>query len=107
MAPGHDSRALNLGLRPTGPAVTVTVGAGTAVASAWRAGNIGLSFELAELVDPRWEPGSDLAILVAGLGRPTLRFGGNSADRRVFWTSTAETPPAWPRSPSRLPMCSG
>lgn len=95
MAPGHDSRALNLGLRPTGPAVTVTVGAGTAVTSAWRAGNIGLSFELAELVDPRWEPGSDLAILVAGLGRPTLRFGGNSADRRVFWTSTAETPPVW------------
>ncbi len=54
MAPGHDSRALNLGLRPTGPAVTVTVGAGPAVTNAWRVGNVGLSFELAELVYPRW-----------------------------------------------------
>lgn len=62
----------------------------------WRTSNVGLSFESTDLVDPRWDPArSPLTPLLASLNGPSLRFGGNSVDRRVFWTSKKEAKPRW------------
>lgn len=62
----------------------------------WSTTNVGLSFEASDLADPRWEPGaSTLDTLIGELGSPSLRFGGNSVDRRVWFTSTNEPAPAW------------
>ena len=77
-----------------GSAVSVTVGDRTSYR--WRTTNLGLSFEAETLADPRWEPGSSsLDLLIGSLDEPSLRFGGNSVDRRVWWTSSDETPPTW------------
>ncbi|GAA2013708.1 hypothetical protein [Brevibacterium samyangense] len=55
---------------------------------------IGLSFEATDLPDERWDPDTgNLDEVLAELGSPGLRFGGNSLDRRVFWTSEDETAP--------------
>lgn len=92
---GARSRAVLQDEGPSGPPLTVTVSPGRPTSTAFGAGNVGLSLELEDLADPRWDHDPALALLVAGLGRPTLRFGGNSADRRVFWTSTGEAAPPW------------
>lgn len=56
---------------------------------------VGISLESTDLADPMLS--GDNASVVAtlkGLGTPMLRFGGNSVDRRFFWTSTGEALPA-------------
>ena len=57
-------------------------------------GLIGLSLEATDLADPSLS-GDNPAMIesISGLGRPLLRFGGNSVDRRFFWTSTGEAIP--------------
>ncbi|GAB3296481.1 hypothetical protein EK0264_15100 [Epidermidibacterium keratini] len=74
-------------------AVTVNPSAGsTSLATA----NVGLSFEVTDLADERWDPDkSTLDELVGALDQPSLRFGGNSVDRRMWWTSTGEPTPDW------------
>lgn len=60
---------------------------------AFRADNIGLSLESTTLADTRLEPSaSNLDDLLNSMGSPALRFGGNELDRRLFWTSTGESP---------------
>ena len=80
----------------SGPEVNITVQSAGPGASRFQAGNVGLSFEASDLADPRWDPDqSTLDELVAALDQPALRFGGNSVDRRVFWTSSDEAAPDW------------
>jgi hypothetical protein len=43
----------------------------------------------------RFAEGRALDELVAALDRPSLRFGGNSVDRRVWWTESNEPAPRW------------
>ncbi|KXZ57316.1 hypothetical protein Bravens_01836 [Brevibacterium ravenspurgense] len=58
------------------------------------ADNIGISFEATDLTDPRWDPDAgNLDEVLAALGSPGLRFGGNQLDRGMFWTSSGERPP--------------
>lgn len=61
-------------------------------------GGVGLSFEATELADERLSAeNTDLVHLVRQLDHPTLRFGGNSVDRRFFFTAEDEDPPTdWP-----------
>lgn len=78
-----------------GSEIVVTVGGTTGLQ--WRTTNVGLSFEMTEVVDPRWEPADDnpLTVMLKALDRPSLRFGGNSVDRRMWWTSAGEARPSW------------
>lgn len=78
-------------------AATVTVSA-RATGEDLGHGGVGLSFEATELADDRLDAGNtDLVSLVRELDRPTLRFGGNSVDRRFFFTAEDEEPPTdWP-----------
>lgn len=63
--------------------------------TALSADNIGISFEATDLADPRWDPDAgNLDDVLAELGSPGLRFGGNQLDRGMFWTSSGEQPPA-------------
>ncbi|MGA7206454.1 MAG: hypothetical protein WBX27_17715 [Specibacter sp.] len=56
---------------------------------------IGLSLESTDLADPLLSGDNDSVVAtLRGLGKPVLRFGGNSVDRRFFWTSTGEALPA-------------
>lgn len=74
----------------------VAVSIGEPTGTRWRDTNTGLSFEATDLADPRWEPGaSSLDLLIGGLDDPSLRFGGNAVDRRMWWTSTDEPAPDW------------
>lgn len=76
--------------------VTVTVKADKKHSTRWRSTNTGLSFEATDLADPRWEPGeSSLDLLIGSLDNPSLRFGGNAVDRRLWWTSSNEKAPKW------------
>ena len=80
----------------TGQAATITLGAGADPRGTFANANVGLSFEASDLADERWEPGaSSLDHLLGSLESPSLRFGGNSVDRRVWWTSTGEPAPSW------------
>ncbi|WP_431711848.1 cellulase family glycosylhydrolase [Glutamicibacter uratoxydans] len=78
---------------PKRPAVNITIendASGTTLSD----DNIGLSFEAVELTDPRWDPDfGNLDETLQRLGSPGLRFGGNSLDRQVFWSSTGEEAP--------------
>lgn len=66
---------------------------------AWHHTNVGLSFEMSDLADARWEPGaSSLDILMSHLDGPVLRFGGNSVDRRVWFTGSDEPAPEWAKA---------
>ncbi|WP_053004800.1 hypothetical protein [Kocuria sp. SM24M-10] len=64
-------------------------------------GGVGLSFEATDLADERLSAeNTDLVHLVGQMDRPTLRFGGNSVDRRFFFTAQNEEPPTdWPLRP--------
>ncbi|MFI7483537.1 hypothetical protein ACH9EU_14115 [Kocuria sp. M1R5S2] len=76
---------------------TVTVSA-EPTGEDWADGGVGLSFEATDLADGRLSADNeDLVALVRELDRPTLRFGGNSVDRRFFFTDDDEAPPTdWP-----------
>lgn len=57
---------------------------------------LGLSFDARELANPMWDSeDSNLALTLAELEEPALRFGGNGIDRHVWWTSSDESAPAW------------
>lgn len=76
----------------SGDPVTLTV-ADTAVGTSMRPDNIGISLEAIDLADERLDPEvSNLDDMLASLGTPGLRFGGNRLDRSLFWTSTGEAP---------------
>ncbi|MDN3225574.1 hypothetical protein QWJ06_02400 [Kocuria rhizophila] len=80
------------------PTATVTVPRTPAGATTFQQGAVGLSFESTDLSDPRLsEDTADLVSILDALHGPTLRFGGNSTDRRMFFTSEDEpTPTDWP-----------
>ncbi|MXN61698.1 hypothetical protein GR184_03605 [Bacillus sp. BGMRC0062] len=80
------------------PTATVTVPSTPADATTFQQGAVGLSFESTDLADPRLsEDTADLVSILDALHGPTLRFGGNSTDRRMFFTSEDEpTPTDWP-----------
>ena len=83
------------GVGEPGPSVTLALADGTSSAQ-WSQTNLGLSFEMTDLADPRWDPAAGyLDELVGALDRPSLRFGGNSVDRRLWWTSSDEPAPEW------------
>lgn len=98
-APGLQAEVKNFSLADEatgGPPLTVTLDAGADPVGQWHTTNTGLSFETSDLVDERWEPGeSSLDLLIGELNEPAIRFGGNSVDRRVWWTSTGEPAPDW------------
>lgn len=59
-------------------------------------GAVGVSFDARELASPMWDSeNSNLALTLATLDRPALRFGGNGVDRQMWWTSTHEPAPEW------------
>lgn len=73
---------------------TVTV-SGDKVGTKLSASQIGLSLESTDLADPLLSAdNASVVSLLQGLGKPILRFGGNSVDRRFFWTSTGEALPS-------------
>lgn len=84
---------------PQDPA-TVTVSA-QPTGEDYAHGGVGLSFEATELADERLSAeNTDLVHLVRQMDHPTLRFGGNSVDRRFFFTAEDEEPPTdWPLQP--------
>ncbi len=58
-------------------------------------GIVGLSLEATDLADPNLNGGNaEMVGLLQGLGKPLVRFGGSSVDRRMFWTSTGEPIPS-------------
>lgn len=58
--------------------------------------SLGLSFDAREIANPmRGTEDSNLALTLAELDRPALRFGGNGIDRHVWWTSSEEPAPDW------------
>jgi hypothetical protein len=77
-----------------GEAITVSLtGGGPAVSTG---GAVGLSFEATDLASPLWDsPESNIDETLAALDKPVLRFGGNSVDRRMWWTSSEEPAPDW------------
>ncbi|GGG63977.1 hypothetical protein GCM10011374_29360 [Kocuria dechangensis] len=79
------------------PAATVAVDA-EPTGEDYAHGGVGLSFEATELADERLSAeNTDLVHLVRQMDQPTLRFGGNSVDRRFFFTAEDEQPPTdWP-----------
>jgi len=59
-------------------------------------GTVGLSLEATDLASPVWgSEDSNIDEMLDALDRPILRFGGNSVDRRMWWTSSDEAPPEW------------
>lgn len=79
--------------KPAGQDIAISVDASAEPVGQWQSTNVGLSFELRELADPRWEPGaSSLEMLIGELDGAALRFGGNSADRNVWFTDSNEPP---------------
>ncbi|GAA1709523.1 hypothetical protein [Propioniferax innocua] len=98
-APGLGPEAEDFEVDATGKGKPVTVSVGKNTKATWRSTNVGLSFEASDLADPRWEPGeSSLDLLIGSLDEPSLRFGGNSVDRRVWWTSSGEKAPSWAKA---------
>ncbi|WP_306909720.1 hypothetical protein [Arthrobacter sp. B3I9] len=58
-------------------------------------GLTGISLEATDLGDPALdETNPTMVKLLQEIDKPVLRFGGNSVDRRFFWTSTGEAIPA-------------
>ena len=85
--------------KPAGQDIAISVDASADPVGQWQSTNVGLSFELRELADPRWEPGaSSLEMLIGELDGAALRFGGNSADRNVWFTDSNEPAPDWARA---------
>ncbi|WP_206478507.1 hypothetical protein, partial [Kocuria sp. KRD140] len=84
--------------RKNDPTVRVTLSRTSPGDEDYRHGSVGLSLESTDLADPRLgEDNHDLISILQSLHEPTLRFGGNSTDRRFFFTSTDEPIPTnWP-----------
>ncbi|MCT1615782.1 hypothetical protein [Kocuria marina] len=80
------------------PTARVTLGRASPGDEDYRHGSVGLSLESTDLADPRLgEDNDDLVSILQSLHEPTLRFGGNSTDRRFFFTPTDEPIPTdWP-----------
>lgn len=80
------------------PTARVTLGRASPGDEDYRHGSVGLSLESTDLADPRLgKDNDDLVSILRSLHEPTLRFGGNSTDRRFFFTSTDEPIPTdWP-----------
>ncbi|PWH06460.1 hypothetical protein DEO23_05680 [Brachybacterium endophyticum] len=58
--------------------------------------NLGLSFEATDLASPVWgSQDSNIDEMLGAMDHPVLRFGGNSVDRRMWWTSSDEPAPDW------------
>lgn len=83
-----------------GEAVSLIVGDGE-TGTSYEATGAGISFEATDLADERLSAeNSDLVRILGGLDRPTLRFGGNTVDRRFFFTDRDEkVPQDWPLRP--------
>lgn len=64
----------------------------------YRHGSVGLSLESTDLADERLSAqNADLVTILESLHEPTVRFGGNSTDRRFFFTASDEPVPTdWP-----------
>ncbi|WP_349829285.1 hypothetical protein [Brevibacterium litoralis] len=76
------------------PAVVKVEPAGDGSGPVMERDMVGLSFESEDITDHRWGPDQgNLDEMLLALGSPGLRFGGNSLDRRVFWTSSGENAP--------------
>lgn len=59
-------------------------------------GLAGLSLDTDHMVDMHMNPDlSNMAEILKMSGSPVIRFGGQAADRRFFWTSTDEPLPDW------------
>ncbi|MDJ0356555.1 hypothetical protein [Paenarthrobacter sp. PH39-S1] len=72
-----------------------------ALGTAMPDGLMGLSFETDVMTDPRFDPAnSNLTAVLAHMNKPVIRFGGQSVDRRFFWTSTDEPIPNWKLVPA-------
>lgn len=85
-------------------ALTVGIG-GAGTGTQYTAAGAGISFEATDLADDRLSAENpDLVRILKQLDQPTLRFGGNSVDRRLFFTDSQETAPQdWPlRSGERI-----
>lgn len=80
-----------------GPEATVTLRGGER-GEDYRHGSVGLSLEATDLADQRLSrDNSDLTSVLDSLNEPTVRFGGNSTDRRFFFTASDEPVPTdWP-----------
>ena len=80
-----------------GPDATVTLRAGER-GEDYRHGSVGLSLEATDLADQRLNGDNpDLVSILDSLNEPTMRFGGNSTDRRFFFTASDEPIPTnWP-----------
>lgn len=76
-------------------ATTLTVGS-EATGKIMPEGLAGLSLDTDHLIDSYMNPDqSNLDEILSMGGDPVLRFGGQAADRRFFWTSTDEPIPDW------------
>ncbi|EWS81418.1 hypothetical protein BF93_16545 [Brachybacterium phenoliresistens] len=97
-APGYDPDPGPLALPDIAASTAEPVTASFAVpegAQRWD-GSIGLSFEATDLASPLWgSESSNLDEMLEALDSPVLRFGGNSVDRRMWWTSSGESAPDW------------
>ncbi|MBD2761389.1 cellulase family glycosylhydrolase [Kocuria sp. cx-116] len=64
----------------------------------YRHGSVGLSLEATDLADQRLNRDNpDLVSILDSLNEPTVRFGGNSTDRRFYFTASDEPVPTdWP-----------
>jgi hypothetical protein len=89
--------ALLPAVRPTGVAVSVTVGAARGAANAATpvpADFLGLSFELRDLPQiARYAARGNLITLLRSLGPGVLRFGGVSADEHTTWIGPRASAP--------------
>ncbi|MGG5171518.1 cellulase family glycosylhydrolase [Pseudarthrobacter sp. J1738] len=74
--------------------LNITVAA-TKTGTSFKPGDTGLSLEATDLADQEFNANnSTLLNMLSVMDKPFLRFGGNSVDRRFFWTSKKESMPA-------------
>ncbi|MCU1574791.1 MAG: hypothetical protein JWO93_2873 [Micrococcaceae bacterium] len=74
---------------------TITI-AGNSADATLPEGLTGLSIDTDSMVDSDLDPdNSNLAEVLRNTNKPVIRFGGQSVDRRYFWTSTNEPLPKW------------
>ncbi|MCU1433282.1 MAG: hypothetical protein JWR71_7 [Pseudarthrobacter sp.] len=79
-------------LEPVAP-LTVNV-SGDPLGTSLNKGMTGISLEATDLADAALsETNPTMVKLLKEIDQPVLRFGGNAADRRFFWTSTGEAVP--------------
>lgn len=83
---------------PTGADTLELTVADRASSGQYLAAGAGVSFEATDLADERLSAQNpDLVRILREMDRPTLRFGGNSVDRRFFFTDADEpAPDDWP-----------